>query len=327
MPPLDPALLQRAIYALGVPAALAGVGVLVTFLIARRTAGGRRAAAWVAPLAAALGIGLAWEQPLHDATEPGSLSNDWARWMHLLPALLSVLVLWPIALMFRPATRGRRWMGAAYAAIPLAAAAGAFAGLARYDGQASAWLYLTPAATALLALLLFPVAADDPRPGDAWAATLAGAVALPMVALTEFWTPAMLTACAVAASAVASLAASFAGERHGEWRRGLVGGALAVPLLLPAAATVAGFNSYVLTPALGVALALPAIGAVLGIWAARLPRAGAVVVAGVVALAGLAVVLTQVDLRPYFPSLSAGEAEVQTPASSSGGEYDYWGGN
>ena len=324
MPELDPALLQRATYAVVIPAALAGVGVLVTFLLARRSGDGRRAAAWVAPLAAAVGIGLAWEQPLHDATEPGSFSSDWARWMYLLPALLSVLVLWPIALMFRPTTRGRRWLGAAYAAVPLAAAAGVFAGLARYDEQASAWLYLVPAATAALALLLFPVAIDAPRPGDGWAAALAGALALPAIALTEFWTPAMLTACAVSAAAVASLGALSRGERAAEWRRGLVAGALVVPPLLPTAATVAGFNSYVLTPAIGVALALPAVGVALGVWAARLPRLGPVLVAAAMATAGLAVVLAQIDLRPYFPSLFADEAP--TPATPAGGEYDYWGG-
>jgi hypothetical protein len=329
---IDDATLQRGIYAVAVPAGLAALAVGVTLLVARFRHSCRRSAAWAVPLAASLGIAIAFVQPFHELREPGSFNaSAWLQWMWVIPASLAILILWPAFLLVWPAERGRRWFWGAWTALGLAAVGGVLAGLGRYEVLSTNYLYVVPVAVAGMAVLLYPAAVRDATPADAIACGIAVLIALPALALTGYWTPAMLLAPAGATALTAGIVELLIrSDRYAEWRHGVSAGAMAVPMLLPVAAVLTWFGSFDLTATWAVALGLPSIACVVAVYARRFPGVMAVVIAAVMSFAGLAITYTQTDLRVYgLPApWEFEEAEDEAPAAappvSSEDELGFW---
>ena len=316
MPPLDfnSPEIQRALYAVFIPAAAALVLWLVLLPAGARGRAGtktRRAASLVVPLASLIGLALLIVQPFHATADPqgfasvmskGDRDEYWQTWMWLLPAVAGALLVWPIVTWFFPEGRGRRWLFAAAAGLATIATTGVCVALARYDIQPAVYVWLGPLA-GLAAFLLYRPAVDDHAFGriDLAILAVAGVASLPILVLTGWHTAAMVAAVVVMPTVVAAIVslASYGG-RFANVTDGLAAGGMVTVPVLVATAGVGWLNAYDLTWLYAVALALPPIGAIAGIWVLRAPRTTALLAVLLLSAAGVVAALSQADEEPII---------------------------
>lgn len=311
---LNDPMVQRALYAAGLPAAAALLLALLGSIQPARGKGCRRFTAFVVPLAALTGLVLLVVQPFHEASEPGGFGRvggeTWERWMWLLPAVGALLIAWPALLLPWPEEKGRRWLFAVATGLAATATAGVCVALARYEMQPAAYVWFGPL-VGLAAFLLYPPATAGAGRIDLVILALVGLLSLPVLGLTEWHTAAMVASAVVVPTVVAAIiAVVFYGAKFDEYAEGLAAGAMVLPAVLVATAAVAWLSAHDLGWPYGLALALPPVAVIVGIWGLRLPRAMPILLAVVLALLATFVAVNESDLSPYLNiTQSALEAE------------------
>ncbi|MEM1013754.1 MAG: hypothetical protein AAGI46_16220 [Planctomycetota bacterium] len=327
---LDPAILQRLIYTIGIPG---GIGLLISVIVLLCRWPG--VARWTIGVAGAAGLGLAFWQPFHEMPEPSSLGR-WSQWSWMVPATAGVVLAWP-ALLHVPR---KAW------ALPVAVVGLAgvmfFLAPARYAetlGQPLIYIFIVPLATALLVGPIWWAARrDDAGTADLASMTIIGVAAIPVLGLTGFHGATMLFFPVVAVTGAAWLASLvLAREGNEAAAKQLAVGCFILPIAFMPAAMVAWYAQPGLQKYDAVALALPAIAGLLAIVVPRLPRrfAGTVIAAGVAGLA-LPTMLIGSDARPYLPVVLSdaqeawltnwSEPPVLEETEASEADLNFWGG-
>ena len=295
---------QQVVYAVVLPFALSLGTVSVLWLVARRNRL-QRLAVWAVPLVASACVLASYYAQMRDRS---------GRWQWVVPALAAVPLAWATLLM----VRRPRLVVTLVAAVVLAGVAGGLAAATVYPSQPSAYRLVVPAAVFGLTLVLYPLASRATA-ADAMIVSIAGLATAVVVVLGQFLGAAELLAPGCVAAGVAGVGSLFLRKpRTRAARRGLLGGAVGVGLLLPVAGLVGWLNSYDLQTPLAWAFVLPAAGLPL-LWLGRLtiarhrPWLGVLLVATALipSAVGLLLALANTDLRPF------GITDGQTPGESS----------
>lgn len=293
--------MQKALYGGILPGGVAVLLALIALVAARRGLAGLRLAAWVAPVAAAAGLLISFYAQFEANT---------GRWRWIVPATVLLALAWAGALMAWREDRPRILLRSVALATGLALVCGALMWPSFYDRQPQ-WMRLLPfACAAVLSLGLYPAAVRWATPIEALAVVIAGALLVPVVVFSgNAMFGELLMTGVVAAGASAALALLVPGDRHRDWRRGVVAGALGLALAYPMYALLAWGNSFDLPASHAWALLLPCAAPLL-IWVARIPGLSrrpliATIVAAAcvlhVAVAGFALAFKEADTAAYDP--------------------------